>query len=223
MPGFRLHRAREAACIDNKVATAARKFYISCSVSARSRMRSWPKSSSGREISAGTPGCSSGRSPTRAERIQPACARAREFHLAALGAERFRESLDGNGFRNCRRFPSTTRSWKKADRVLVVEAGFDWDDVGGLASGRRLFYRTTAEQCGQLRDHGSRIPRNNIVFDQDGTKIALARRAQSYRCATGDALLVCHRHQAEKIKHLVGKLPPDCNERAANCSARAGR
>jgi hypothetical protein len=26
---------------------------------------------------------------------------------------------------------------------------------------------------------------------------------------TGDAVLICHRHQAEKIKDLIGKLPPE--------------
>jgi hypothetical protein len=26
---------------------------------------------------------------------------------------------------------------------------------------------------------------------------------------TPDALLVCHRHEAERIKDLIGKLPPE--------------
>jgi hypothetical protein len=26
---------------------------------------------------------------------------------------------------------------------------------------------------------------------------------------TRDALLVCHRHEAERIKDLIGKLPPE--------------
>jgi mannose-1-phosphate guanylyltransferase len=26
---------------------------------------------------------------------------------------------------------------------------------------------------------------------------------------TADAILICHRHQAEKIKNLVNKLPPE--------------
>ena len=34
-------------------------------------------------------------------------------------------------FPTCRKSPSITPSWKRPSRVLVVEAGFDWDDVGG--------------------------------------------------------------------------------------------
>ena len=50
---------------------------------------------------------------------------------------------------------------------------------------------------------------NNIVFDQDGTKIALLGVHNLIVVRTADALLVCHRHQAEKIKNLVGKLPEE--------------
>ncbi|MBA3385575.1 MAG: mannose-1-phosphate guanyltransferase, partial [Chthoniobacterales bacterium] len=50
---------------------------------------------------------------------------------------------------------------------------------------------------------------NNIVFDQDGQKIALLGVHNLIVVRTGDALLVCHRHRAEKIKDLIGKLPPE--------------
>ena len=48
---------------------------------------------------------------------------------------------------------------------------------------------------------------NNIVFEQDGTKIALLGVHNLIVVRTGDALLVCDRHQAEKIKNLIGQLP----------------
>src|SRR6266550_3083905 len=50
---------------------------------------------------------------------------------------------------------------------------------------------------------------NNIVFEQNGTTIALLGVHDLIVVRTPDALLVCHRHEAEKIKDLIGKLPPE--------------
>jgi mannose-1-phosphate guanylyltransferase len=97
---------------------------------------------------------------------------------------------------------------EKADRVLVVEAGFDWDDVGGwqaVASYLKNDGEANAANCEITAVDST----NNIVFDEDGTKIALLGVHNLIVVRTADALLVCHRHQAEKIKHLIGKLPPE--------------
>jgi mannose-1-phosphate guanylyltransferase len=48
---------------------------------------------------------------------------------------------------------------------------------------------------------------NNLVFNPDGTTIALLGVHNLIIVRTPDAVLICHRHQAEKIKNLVGKLP----------------
>jgi len=95
---------------------------------------------------------------------------------------------------------------EKADRVLVVEAAFDWDDVGSWQA-VASYFATDAEQNAANCDITAVDSSNNIVFDQDGTKIALLGVHNLIVVRTGDALLVCHRHQAEKIKSLVGKLP----------------
>jgi mannose-1-phosphate guanylyltransferase len=97
---------------------------------------------------------------------------------------------------------------EKADRVLVVEASFDWDDVGSWRAVAKYFHAD---------DHGNASSgavtavdsTNNIVFDQTETNIALLGVHNLIVVRTGDALLVCHRHQAERIKDLIGKLPPD--------------
>ena len=97
---------------------------------------------------------------------------------------------------------------EKADRVLVVEAGFDWDDVGSWSAVAKYF---------QADEHANAASgavtavdsTNNIVFDQTGTTIALLGVHNLIVVRTGDALLVCHRHQAERIKDLIGKLPPE--------------
>ncbi len=97
---------------------------------------------------------------------------------------------------------------EKADRVLVVEAEFDWDDVGSWRAVASYFTHdpnANAANC----DLTAVDSTNNIVFDQDGTKIALLGVHNLIVVRTGDALLVCHRHQAEKIKDLIGKLPAE--------------
>lgn len=97
---------------------------------------------------------------------------------------------------------------EKADRVLVVEAEFDWDDIGSWRAVSNYF---------KGDDHGNTAncaitaldSTNNIVFDEDGTRIALLGVHNLIVVRTGDAILVCHRHQAEKIKNLIGELPPE--------------
>ncbi len=50
---------------------------------------------------------------------------------------------------------------------------------------------------------------NNIVFSDQPAKIALLGVHNLIVVRTGDALLICNRRDAEKIKDLVGKLPPE--------------
>jgi mannose-1-phosphate guanylyltransferase len=97
---------------------------------------------------------------------------------------------------------------EKADRVLVVEASFDWDDVGSWSAVAKYFQADEHANCarGSVTAVDST---NNIVFDQTGTTIALLGVHNLIVVRTGDALLVCHRHQAERIKDLIGKLPPE--------------
>ncbi len=97
---------------------------------------------------------------------------------------------------------------EKADRVLVVEAGFDWDDIGSWRAVSKYFKNDeqgNAANCAITALDST----NNIVFDQDGTTIALLGVHNLIVVRTGDAILVCHRHQAEKIKNLIGRLPPE--------------
>jgi mannose-1-phosphate guanylyltransferase len=97
---------------------------------------------------------------------------------------------------------------EKADRVLVVEASFDWDDVGSWQA-VASYFKNDDEGNAANCDITALDSSNNIVFDQDGTKIALLGVHNLIVVRTGDALLVCHRHQAEKIKNLIGKLPAE--------------
>jgi mannose-1-phosphate guanylyltransferase len=97
---------------------------------------------------------------------------------------------------------------EKADRVLVVEADFDWDDVGSWRAVANYFKNDEAGNAAN-RDIVAVDSSNNIIFDQEETNIALLGVHNLIVVKTRDAILICHRHQAEKIKNLVAKLPPE--------------
>ncbi len=97
---------------------------------------------------------------------------------------------------------------EKADRVLMVEASFDWDDVGGW---RAVASYLTPDGAGNSC-HGDLTTlnaSNNIIFNDGPTKIALVGVHNLIVVRTDDALLICHRHDAEKIKNLIPDLPPE--------------
>ncbi len=97
---------------------------------------------------------------------------------------------------------------EKADRVLVVEASFDWDDIGSWRAVANYFQNDehgNAANCAVTAVDST----NNVIFDEGGTAIALLGVHNFIVVRTRDAILVCHRHQAEKIKNLIGKLPPE--------------
>lgn len=97
---------------------------------------------------------------------------------------------------------------ERADRVLVVEAGFDWDDVGSwtaVANYLKRDEKNNASNCPITAIDST----GNIISDQNGANIALLGVHNLIIVRTEDALLICHRHQAEKIKDLVAKIPPE--------------
>src|SRR5204863_4855143 len=97
---------------------------------------------------------------------------------------------------------------EKADRVLVVEASFDWDDIGSWRAVANYFEKDNqgnAANCAITALDSS----HNIIFEEEGTTIALLGVHDLIVVRTRDALLICHRHEAEKIKNLIGQLPPE--------------
>jgi mannose-1-phosphate guanylyltransferase len=97
---------------------------------------------------------------------------------------------------------------EKADRVLVVEASFDWDDVGSWQAVARYFKNDehgNAANTALIALESS----DNVIFNDSETTVALLGVHNLIVVRTKDAILICHRHQAEKIKNLVGKLPPE--------------
>ena len=98
---------------------------------------------------------------------------------------------------------------EKADRVLMVEASFDWDDVGGWRAVSAYLEKDeykNAANCDITTLHAS----DNIVFSEGSAKkIALLGVHNLIVIRTDDSILICNRRDAEMIKDLVAKLPPE--------------
>jgi mannose-1-phosphate guanylyltransferase len=98
---------------------------------------------------------------------------------------------------------------EKADRVLNIEATFDWDDVGSWISIAKYL------DC-YGRENRSNQPiselesANNIVFNAlPGSHIALLGVEDLIVVQTKDALLITKRDHADSIKNLTPLLPED--------------
>jgi mannose-1-phosphate guanylyltransferase len=98
---------------------------------------------------------------------------------------------------------------ESADRVLNIEATFDWDDVGSWISIAKYLEKSGAEN--RANEAITEIDsKNNIVFNaRPGTRIALLGVEDLIVVQTGDALLIANRHQADAIKKLADLLPPE--------------
>ncbi len=98
---------------------------------------------------------------------------------------------------------------EKADRVLNIEASFDWDDVGSWISIAK--YLEKDRNSNETNEAISQIDsENNIVFNaRPGTRIALLGVDDLIVVQTEDALLIANRHQADAIKKLADLLPPE--------------
>jgi len=97
---------------------------------------------------------------------------------------------------------------EKATRVLVVEAAFDWDDVGGWTAVAKYL---ACDDAGNQSNCPLKTVEaaNNIVFTSQPKTIALLGVSDLIVVHTPDAILVCHRNEAEKIKQLIGLIPPE--------------
>lgn len=97
---------------------------------------------------------------------------------------------------------------EKAGRVLVVEAGFDWDDIGSWTAIAKYLPDAGSENHANT---GVRTIEagNNIVYSSQKKLVALMGVHDLIVVETADALLVCNRHDAEKIKQLVALAPAE--------------
>ena len=98
---------------------------------------------------------------------------------------------------------------EKADRVLNIEATFDWDDVGSWISVAK--YLQTHGDGNRANTAITEIDsKDNIVFNaRPGTRVALLGVNDLIVVQTEDALLVANRHDADAIKKLSPLLPEE--------------
>ena len=96
---------------------------------------------------------------------------------------------------------------EKAERVLNIEATFDWDDVGSWTAIAK--YLEDLGDNTHARGPVTKIDsENNIVFNaRNGSRVALLGVDDLIIVQTDDALLVANIHQADSIKKLVRELP----------------
>jgi hypothetical protein len=98
---------------------------------------------------------------------------------------------------------------ESADRVLNIEASFDWDDVGSWISIAKYLPKY-GEENRSNRELTQIDSENNIVFNaRPGSRIALLGVDDLIIVQTEDALLIAHRRQADAIKDLAKILPPE--------------
>ncbi|MDX6766549.1 MAG: sugar phosphate nucleotidyltransferase [Candidatus Methylacidiphilales bacterium] len=95
---------------------------------------------------------------------------------------------------------------EKAASVLSVAASFPWDDIGSWPALAGHFPVDAAGNAhrGVLAAHAAR---NNLVYSPH-KPVALCGVEDLVVVDTPDALLVCHRSQAQEIKKLLPLLPP---------------
>ena len=92
---------------------------------------------------------------------------------------------------------------EKAQNVVMVESGFDWDDVGEWPAVERHY---PADDAGNVVRGAAHLEQasGNIVFSRDeGHLIALLGVEDLIVVKTEDATLVCHKDKAQEIKALV--------------------
>jgi mannose-1-phosphate guanylyltransferase len=97
---------------------------------------------------------------------------------------------------------------EKAGHVLVVEADFDWDDVGSWTAIAKYL---PAAGAGNRSNTAVQTldADNNIVFSTQPQLIALLGVHDLIVVQTADALLICNRYEAERIKQVVALVPPE--------------
>ena len=97
---------------------------------------------------------------------------------------------------------------EKAATVLMVEAGFDWDDVGGWPA-LAGYLPVDAHQNASNRPIVTLESSHNLVFADSARNITLLGVTDLLIVQTDDALLICPRDRAEQIKQLLPHLPPE--------------
>ena len=95
---------------------------------------------------------------------------------------------------------------EKAGNVVMVESGFDWDDVGEWPAVARHYPKDESGNVARGRAELADA-RGNIVYSRDdGHLVALLGVEDLIVVRTDDATLVCHKDKAQDLKALVKSI-----------------
>lgn len=97
---------------------------------------------------------------------------------------------------------------ERATTVLMVEASFDWDDVGGW-SAIATYLPVDSNDNSSNRPVVAVEAAHNLVYSDSARNITLLGVNDLLVVQTGDALLICPRDRAEHIKQIIPHLPPE--------------
>ncbi len=96
---------------------------------------------------------------------------------------------------------------EKSERVYVVEAQFGWDDVGAWDALERSLGPNREDNV--VVGHAITLDtaRSIVVNEEDGRIVCLLGVSDLVVVATPDAVLVCRKDQAQRVKEIVARLP----------------
>ncbi len=93
---------------------------------------------------------------------------------------------------------------EKADNVLMVPSGFDWDDVGTWTSLFRVLDLDGNGNC-KAGDALSIDTRNSVIFS-DGITVGTLGVSDIIVVASKNGVLVCSRDRVQEVREIVRKL-----------------
>jgi len=101
---------------------------------------------------------------------------------------------------------------EKAQNVIVADGDFGWDDLGSWTSLAHHIKPDDEGNCA-VADFVHVDAARNIIFDArsegNRTPIAVVGLRDSILVQTDDSVLLAHKSQSQKVKHLVAKLAED--------------
>jgi mannose-1-phosphate guanylyltransferase len=95
---------------------------------------------------------------------------------------------------------------EKASNVVMVESGFDWDDVGEWPAVERHYPKDESGNVVRGQAELSDASGNIVYCRDDAHLVALLGVKDLIVVKTDDATLVCHKDKAQEIKELVKQI-----------------
>jgi mannose-1-phosphate guanylyltransferase len=100
---------------------------------------------------------------------------------------------------------------EKAQTIYVVQAGFGWDDVGAWDALSRSM--GIADDVGnvQLGNVLAVDTKNAVLYNESNLKLAVVGMEDVIAVATNDAILICPKDKAQRVKEIVEALKAEAS------------